>query len=450
MVGRGYQRLLSFEVAGGGFSWFGEQPANQALTAYGLMEFVDMAAVYPVDPALVKRTRGWLLGKQRGDGSWRPDRQLLHDAGHIQGTLATTAFVTWALAEAGTRGRPIERALAYLRARRAALARSPYLLALWAAAESAHAPRRNPALPLLLRAGASRGGGLAFRAGGQTLLHARGPSADVQVTALAATALARAGRSIESRRALDWLWQARSPSYGWGTTHSTVLALRAAALASAPAPTSGVLRARIDGRPIGSIDLASVGVPTLRLPALSPGAHRLTVDGDVRGLVRADLRVSWREDRPPSARAAGLAVSLSAPSEPVALGGRASFTAALENLTREAIAMPTAVLPIPPGFAADPASIARLREQAGVARVEDRGDAIVVYLLDLAPRGRVELAYRLDAHAACSVLQRPATAYAFYSPELRGRSDAHRLEVRARRPHTSTARRHRSPTRAAW
>ena len=39
----GYQRLLSFEVPGGGFDWFGNPPANRTLTAYGLMEFEDMA-----------------------------------------------------------------------------------------------------------------------------------------------------------------------------------------------------------------------------------------------------------------------------------------------------------------------------------------------------------------------------------------------------------------------
>ena len=49
----GYQRLLSFEVSGGGFDWFGDPPANTTLTAYGLMEFLDMAAVHDVDADLI-------------------------------------------------------------------------------------------------------------------------------------------------------------------------------------------------------------------------------------------------------------------------------------------------------------------------------------------------------------------------------------------------------------
>jgi len=34
-IANGYQRLLTFEVPGDGFSWFGNAPANQILTAYG-------------------------------------------------------------------------------------------------------------------------------------------------------------------------------------------------------------------------------------------------------------------------------------------------------------------------------------------------------------------------------------------------------------------------------
>ena len=69
-IALGYQRLLTFEVPGGGFSLFGQPPASIMLSAKGLMEFGDMAKVYPVDPALLDRTRQWLLRQQRSDGTW--------------------------------------------------------------------------------------------------------------------------------------------------------------------------------------------------------------------------------------------------------------------------------------------------------------------------------------------------------------------------------------------
>ena len=44
-INLGYQRLTTFEVeSSGGFSLFGDAPADRMLTAYGLQEFSDMAA----------------------------------------------------------------------------------------------------------------------------------------------------------------------------------------------------------------------------------------------------------------------------------------------------------------------------------------------------------------------------------------------------------------------
>ncbi len=63
-IQQGYQRLLTFEVNGGGFDWYGHGPASVRLTAYGLMEFTDMARVHEFDPRLLTRTRTWLLSRE--------------------------------------------------------------------------------------------------------------------------------------------------------------------------------------------------------------------------------------------------------------------------------------------------------------------------------------------------------------------------------------------------
>ena len=76
-INLGYQRLLTFEVEGGGFDWFGRGPAKTVLSAYGLMHLVDMARVAAVDPALIDRTRALLLQRQQPNGSW-PAEGALH------------------------------------------------------------------------------------------------------------------------------------------------------------------------------------------------------------------------------------------------------------------------------------------------------------------------------------------------------------------------------------
>src|SRR5207248_3008279 len=96
----GYQRLVSFEIQGGGFDWFGNPPANRTLTAYGLMEFQDMARVHDVDPHLIARTRTWLISKRNRDGSWSPESHGLHEDPTRGGELArlsTTAYIAWAV-----------------------------------------------------------------------------------------------------------------------------------------------------------------------------------------------------------------------------------------------------------------------------------------------------------------------------------------------------------------
>ena len=42
---RGYKKLISYEASTGGFEWFGESPGHEALSAYGLMQFIDMTDV---------------------------------------------------------------------------------------------------------------------------------------------------------------------------------------------------------------------------------------------------------------------------------------------------------------------------------------------------------------------------------------------------------------------
>src|SRR5260370_30679482 len=78
-IANGYQRLLTFEVSSGGFSWFGNAPANKILTAYGLMEFSDMSKVHDVDPKLIARTQQWLAGQPQADGSWKPGDELINE-----------------------------------------------------------------------------------------------------------------------------------------------------------------------------------------------------------------------------------------------------------------------------------------------------------------------------------------------------------------------------------
>ncbi len=421
LVATGYQRLIAYEVRGGGFSWFGETPANQALTAYGLLEFADMAKVYPVDAKMVDRTRAWLLAKQRKDGSWAPDASWLHDWSAVQGEVAITTYVTWALVESDYRGPEIDRALAFLAAHETEIAKRPYLLALWAAAA------RSPSLLAKLRSHQRKEeGGLAFGAGDETLFYVKGQAADVQVTALAVPLLRETLAFQDAGEALKWIWSARTPRYGWGSPQGTVLALRAAVESPAQSSDEGAAAVTMDGRAIGAVDLSSVGVPTLDLPVVAAGAHAISI---ASAPVLADLRLSWRSLDASTPVHQGLSVELSVPADPVRFGATAPVRLTVENTTDQDVPMPTAIVPIPPGFAPDKRSLAALVSAGRIDHFEATGAAVQLYLSKLTKHETIELRYALIAGAECDVTQRAAQVYAYYDPETRGEST--NLRVRA-------------------
>ncbi|MBT5535091.1 hypothetical protein HOK31_18635, partial [Candidatus Poribacteria bacterium] len=142
-IGLGYQRLLSFEVDGGGYEWFGNAPANTVLTAYGLLEFHDMASVHEVDPAVIARTQQFLLRRQTPAGSWLPDPAFLHQEswGRIQDNeLLPTAYVLWALAASGLSPDALASAVDFIRGHWQS-AEDPYTLAILANALAVAAPK---------------------------------------------------------------------------------------------------------------------------------------------------------------------------------------------------------------------------------------------------------------------------------------------------------------------
>ncbi|MEZ5347563.1 MAG: alpha-2-macroglobulin family protein, partial [Pyrinomonadaceae bacterium] len=68
---KGYERLLGYQIPGGGFSyWGGSDSADIALTAYALRFLKDAKAEIEVDQTIINSAESWLRSQQRGDGSW--------------------------------------------------------------------------------------------------------------------------------------------------------------------------------------------------------------------------------------------------------------------------------------------------------------------------------------------------------------------------------------------
>ncbi len=71
-LAKGYERLLGYQVAGGGFSyWGGKEEADIALTAYAIRFLSDARSFVEVDQNVITKAQNWLISEQQADGSFQ-------------------------------------------------------------------------------------------------------------------------------------------------------------------------------------------------------------------------------------------------------------------------------------------------------------------------------------------------------------------------------------------
>lgn len=100
---KGYQKLLAYEIEGGGFEWYGNGSAHEGLTAYGLAQFKDLEAVYDkTDADVIARTKQFLLNRRDGKGGFKQHTGRYGFSGNRPAVF--NAYITWALSKVGTTG----------------------------------------------------------------------------------------------------------------------------------------------------------------------------------------------------------------------------------------------------------------------------------------------------------------------------------------------------------
>ena len=461
----GYQRLLSFEIRGGGFDWFGNPPANRTLTAYGLMEFQDMARVHPVDPELIARTRRWLLDQWKPDGSWEPEGHMLQDdptgarGSRSLARVGTTAYLAWSVFAGQAPADPKARTtMAYLQSQVDAAREDPYILALIANAllsidlEGAAA---QPALDRLESLQQTSKDGRFVWWGPpdspalpeRTLFYGAGESQRIETTAMAVLALRHAVWSPESvRKALAWL-VARKDGHGtWGSTQATVLALEAL-LAGTGVPLGGDKPRRIaillDGELVQELDIAVDQSDVMKQVDLSgriataTETRRLTIE-DRTGM-DSGYQVVFRYHEPdagdrPAAKpgdgtAGALSIRLDYDRTTIAVDESVTATASVVNNRTESAPMVILDLPVPAGFAIDGDDLAGLVKAGTIAKYQLTARKAIIYLRDLKAGESLTLRYHLRATMPVKLTVPSARAYEYYDPSRQGSSSTARLTV---------------------
>lgn len=433
-VATGYQRLVTFEVPGGGFSLFGQPPAEVFLTAYGLMEFSDMAKVYPVDQALIDRTAAWLMSQQQPDGTWLEQGYSEH--WQISSELPTTAYIAWALIEAGYLDTvEVGRAIAYLR-EHARAENDPYSLALVAnaltsydVATGASDGMTKAVLQKLYDLRLEDGDRVYWQSSQPSFMGATGDSGSIETTAMAAAAFIRAGVYPDAvSGALASLIQSKDSWGTWSTTQATILSLKTLLLASqsgGAASEPATVRVSLNKEQSQEITIDPTNADVVHVvtfeQGFSPsGANRIQLEvaggSNLMYQVATGYYLPWDKVPPPLQAEELIAIDLNYDRTNLAVNDTVTVDVGVKLNQAGVVKMALIDLGVPPGFTVLSEDLSRLVEQGVIARYELTGRQIIIYLENLAGDQPLRFSYRLQARFPLKAQTPPSLAYDYYNP----------------------------------
>ncbi len=448
-IANGYQRLLTFEVPGGGFSWFGEAPANKILTAYGLMEFNDMAKVSEVDPRLIERTRDWLVSQQQAGGSWKPDASFINEGAtdrYNSNVLRITAYIAWSLADTGMDGPAIDKAKDFIESH-LNTAPDPYTLAVVANFATEYGRDRDftrRSMQALLDARTEKDDQV-FWSAEETGVYSTGASAAIETTGLATQALLKWGQASETaRKALNFISQKKQASGAWGTTQATIMALRALLLATqmSASDVHGAVQVMLEGREVKTLNLTENNNDLLHqfvfkgIDTHQPASIRLHFEGagSLAYQVVGRSFIPW--DQKPAAEP--LSINIAYDRTRLQQNDIATETVTIRNNLAKTANMIMVDLGIPPGFDLLSEDLQALQEKAGGAeagRLEKfslTATQAILYFNGLAAHQEVTLKVRLRAKYPIRAHTLQSRLYEYYDPDVHSTARPVKLEVDGR------------------
>ena len=436
-IAQGYQRLLTFEVPGGGFSLFGRSPAQTMLTAYGLMEFSDMARVHYVDPDLIQRTAEWLIAQQAPDGHW-PVQGLTIESGWenlTNGNMPATAYVAWALGQAGFEDtEAVQRGLTYVR-ERMSLEDDSYALALVANALASGDPRGESTARVLEELEIRKvieGDRVYWTTGLSSFMGARGSAASIEVTALIAHAMLEADAYAETvNGALNYL-TAQKDSFGtWATTQATILSLKTMLLSATKGSESGeeaTVRVTFNGEEADAIAINDANGDVVHLVSFTDkamsGENKLAIDVEgKRSLmyqIISEYYLPWEMVPEPTPQEE--AVSIQVAYDRTELEVNDVVTAKVQARLKVPGVSRMALLDlgVPPGFTVLTEDLSLLVEREVISRYELAARQVIIYLEDFSSEKPLTFSYRMRAKYPLKAKAPDSQAYDYYTPDRQG------------------------------
>ncbi|HWN11394.1 MAG TPA: MG2 domain-containing protein [Pyrinomonadaceae bacterium] len=462
-VALGYQRLLKYRTADGGFSYWGNDEADLALSAYALRFLRDASQFVAVDPEVIKSLRQWLVRRQQNDGGFSATGYRAHQTADRSNALLT-AYVARVLAmtspmkvsgEMNAQPSPdkvspeLKLALSYLAAKIQTID-EPHLIASYAlaaidAGDRAGAQRAIAKLQTLAQ---TDGDTTYWTLDTTTPFNGWGNAGRVETTALVIQALKHFSRTYPgettgadpgdtlTRRGLLFLLRQKDRYGVWYSTQATInvldtlMSLLGTSQAGASAPSQPVM-----------IDVIVNGQPATSLKSPAGAQNTVMIRADVSAFLRSGTnRVELRRARGSAMASVQLVANYYVPwstqdnqSKTRAPGSvflSATFDKHVARINEEIVCsvkadragtsvtgMMLAEIGLPPGADVDRASLESAMKNSGwaMSRYDVLPDRIVFYFW--VGSGGARFSFKFRPRFALTAKAAPSTIYDYYNPE---------------------------------
>jgi uncharacterized protein YfaS (alpha-2-macroglobulin family) len=429
----GYNKLVSFWCPDKGYEWFGKNPGHEALTAFGILHFTDMAKVRNVDQNMLTTTREWLLKQRDGQGGFTRKSHGLHT--WIEDKDCSNSYILWALLESGEPSANLKPELDSLKVA-AEKSQNNYVVAL-AANASFIAGDTAEAKKLMDRLASKQKPDGSVSDITSSIVGSGGASLEVEGTSLATLAWLRDKKYAGNvERSIKFLADS-CKSGRFGSTQATVLALRAIVThdkqISHP-KNAGKVRMFVDGKPTSDwVVFNEKTQGELTLPgindALTPGDHKVELRMDNGCQMPYAITASYNTFTPVSDKDCKLDMTVKSAQDKIVEGGSTELDVNVTNTSSEVIPNPIAIIGLPGGMEPRHDQLKELVKKQVIDAYEVRGREVVLYWRSMDSDARVHIPLSVIAAIPGTYTGPASRTYLYYTDEHKKWVDGVKVEI---------------------
>ncbi|WDF64854.1 MG2 domain-containing protein [Flavobacterium sp. KACC 22763] len=423
----GYKKLKNYESKDGGFEWYGGNPGNEALTAYGLLQFYEMKEFINIDQKLIERTIAWMDSRKDGKGGFKQNPAKYGFSGIKN--IVNNAYIVYVLSEIGK----IDIEKEYQTALQEAL-KSKDLYRMELVALSAFNLGKIPeykSLMSLIKTEIDKKGFNKLEAE-QTVINSYGESMNMEIASLYAIALLKEKEiTPEVVKALNFIQSSRT-SYGFGSTQSTALALKAITEFNKLYINTVAVKNAVMSFNDESIDLSvrdknsNVALNELKV---KEGKNKFDIQIQEDNMVPYSLQIQYNTYTPINSKECKLSLKTNALQNKAKVSETLRVQIEVENKSTKEISNPIARIGIPGGLTPEPWQLKELVEKNNVDFYEIFGNELVFYFRKLNARENRKINIDFKAIVPGNYKGAASSAYLYYEKEHKNWNKGLEIEV---------------------